>query len=370
MKYLEEFRNGEVARHIASQIHAAVRGRWAIMEVCGGQTHSIIRNGIDQMLPDGVELIHGPGCPVCVTPLEVIDRALAIASLPDVIFCSFGDMMRVPGSMDDLFQVKSRGADVRMVYSPLDAVKLARKHPEHRVVFFAIGFETTAPANAMAVLQAQALGLQNFSMLVSHVLVPPAIEAILQSPGNRVQAFLAAGHVCSVMGYREYLPLAPRYGVPIVVTGFEPLDILEGIRRTVVQLEAGETTVVNAYSRVVSEAGNTTAQDVLRRVFRVCDRTWRGIGLIPASGWRLADEFASFDAEQAFDVSRIHAVESPLCQSGLVLQGKLKPNHCHAFGKECTPRKPLGATMVSSEGTCAAYYNSGRFLPVSQVAQV
>ncbi|MCU0228437.1 MAG: hydrogenase formation protein HypD [Bryobacterales bacterium] len=368
MKYLEEFRDGQAARRMAAEIHAVTRGEWAIMEVCGGQTHSILRNGIDQMLPAGVELIHGPGCPVCVTPLEVIDRALAIASLPDVIFCSFGDMMRVPGSTSDLFQVKSRGGDVRMVYSPLDAVTLARKHPARRVVFFAIGFETTAPANAMAVLQAQRLGLRNFFMLVSHVLAPPAMEAILQSPGNRVRAFLAAGHVCSVMGYHEYLPLASRYGVPMVVTGFEPLDILEGIRRAVLQLEAGRAEVENAYPRVVTEAGNLPAQEVLRRVFTVCDRTWRGIGTIARSGWRLADAFADFDAEQVFEVRDIHATESPLCQSGLVLQGKLKPNQCAAFGHECTPRKPLGATMVSSEGACAAYYNSGRFQPRAQPA--
>jgi hydrogenase expression/formation protein HypD len=367
MKYLEEFRDGAVAQRMASEIHAATHGQWAIMEVCGGQTHSIIRNGIDQMLPDGIELIHGPGCPVCVTPLQMIDRALAIASLPEVIFCSFGDMLRVPGSTEDLFQVKSRGGDVRIVYSPLDAVKLAKRHPERRVVFFAIGFETTAPANAMAVRQARALGLENFSMLVSHVLVPPAIEAILQSPGNRVQAFLAAGHVCTVMGFHEYLPLTARYAVPVTVTGFEPLDILEGIRRTVRQLESGEARVENAYERVVSEQGNPAAQQVLREVFTVCDRTWRGIGHIPASGWRLSDEFAAYDAERIFDVGGIHAIESPLCQSGLVLQGKLKPNQCPAFGKECTPRKPLGATMVSSEGACAAYYNSGRFLPASQV---
>lgn len=370
MKYLEEFRDGSVAGRIATEIRTVTRGHWAIMEVCGGQTHSIIRNGIDQMLPDGVELIHGPGCPVCVTPLEVIDRALAIAAMPKVIFCSFGDMLRVPGSREDLLHVKSRGGDVRIVYSPLDAVKLAQRHPEKQVVFFAIGFETTAPANAMAVMQAERLGLRNFSVLVSHVLVPPAIEAILQSPGNRVQAFLAAGHVCSVMGYHEYLPIADRYQVPITVTGFEPLDILEGIRRTVLQLESGEARVENAYERVVSEEGNLVAQKVLQQVFTVCDRSWRGIGSIPNSGWRLSDAFAGFDAERIFDVSAIHAEESAICQSGLVLQGRLKPHQCPAFGKECTPRKPLGATMVSSEGACAAYYNNGRFLPVSDLASV
>lgn len=368
MRYLEEFRDGPIARRLANEIAEVVRGEWAIMEVCGGQTHSIIRNGIDQMLPPGVELIHGPGCPVCVTPLETIDRALAIAAQPGVIFCSFGDMLRVPGSREDLFQVKSRGADVRVVYSPLDAVKLAERFPERRVVFFAIGFETTAPANAMAVLQAQQLGLKNFFLLVSHVLVPPALEAILSSPGNRVQAFLAAGHVCTVMGYHEYLPIASRYGVPITVTGFEPLDVLEGIRRTVMQLEAGTARVENAYERIVTEPGNDAAQRVLQRVFRVCDRAWRGIGVIPASGWRLAEEFKNFDAEREFDVSDVRTEESPICQSGLVLQGKLKPYECPAYGKECTPRKPLGATMVSSEGACAAYYNSGRFVPGSELA--
>lgn len=367
MRYLTEFRDGPTARRLATEIHSITRGDWAIMEVCGGQTHSIIRNGIDQMLPPNIELIHGPGCPVCVTPLEVIDRALAIAALPNVIFCSFGDMLRVPGSREDLLQVKSRGGDVRVVYSPLDAIKLAQKYPEKQVVFFAIGFETTAPANAMAVLQAQRLGLTNFSLLVSHVLVPPAIEAILQSSSCRVQAFLAAGHVCSVMGYHEYFPITDRYQVPIVVTGFEPLDILEGIRRTVMQLEGGEARVENAYERIVCEEGNPVAQSILNQVFTVCDRAWRGIGTIPNSGWKLSPAFSAFDAEQIFDVSGIFAEESTLCKSGLVLQGKLKPHECPAFGKECTPRKPLGATMVSAEGACAAYYNNGRFIPVEDL---
>ena len=367
MRYLTEFRDGPTAQRLAAEIHSITHGQWAIMEVCGGQTHSIIRNGIDQMLPSNIELIHGPGCPVCVTPLEVIDRALAIAATPNVIFCSFGDMLRVPGSREDLFQVKSRGGDVRVVYSPLDAVKLAQKHRAKKVVFFAIGFETTAPANAMAVLQAKQLGLTNFSVLVSHVLVPPAIEAIMNSPNCRVQAFLAAGHVCSVMGYSEYFPIADRYRVPLVVTGFEPLDILEGIRRTVLQLERGEGKVENAYERIVSEEGNVVARGILTQVFTVCDRTWRGIGSIPNSGWKLAPAFAEFDAECVFDVSGISAEESPLCKSGLVLQGKLKPNECPAFGKDCTPRKPLGATMVSSEGACAAYYNNGRFVPVEDL---
>ena len=361
MKHLAEYRDAETARRLAAEIDRIVTRPWAIMEVCGGQTHSIIRNGIDQLLPAEpgrrVEMIHGPGCPVCVTPLETIDKALAIAARPEVIFCSFGDMLRVPGSRENLFQVKGCGGDVRVVYSPLDAVKLARQHPDREVVFLAIGFETTAPANAMAVKLAKEQGIDNFSMLVSHVLVPPAIEAIMRSPGNRVNAFLAAGHVCSVMGTWQYPPLAARFGVPIVVTGFEPLDLLEGIRRAVVQLEAGKAEAENAYPRVVSERGNEEAQRVIAEVFAPTDRAWRGIGVIPASGWRLADAYREFDAERRFGVEGITAIESPLCKSGEVLRGTLKPDQCPAFGKECTPRTPLGATMVSSEGACAAYYN-------------
>ncbi|MEZ5418070.1 MAG: hydrogenase formation protein HypD [Vicinamibacterales bacterium] len=362
MKYLDEFRNAGVAKAIAADIHRITTRPWAIMEVCGGQTHAIIRNGIDQLLPEGIELIHGPGCPVCVTPLEVIDQALAIAARPEVTFCSFGDMLRVPGSRKDLFQVKSEGGDVRVVYSPLDAVALAEKLPDRQVVFFGIGFETTAPANAMAVHLAKARRLANFSMLVSHVLVPPAIAAIMAAPACRVQAFLAAGHVCCVMGLHQYPALVERYHVPIVATGFEPLDILEGIRRAIRQLEAGEARVENAYERVVTMAGNVPAQRMLAEVFAVTDRTWRGIGPIPGSGWRLADGYRDFDAAHRFDVSDIRTVESPLCRSGEVLQGALKPNQCPAFGKACTPRTPLGATMVSSEGACAAYYHYGRFL--------
>ncbi|WP_328332474.1 MULTISPECIES: hydrogenase formation protein HypD [unclassified Streptomyces] len=360
MKYLDEFSNPDLAKRLIDQIHAATTRPWAMMEVCGGQTHSIIRHGIDQLLPEGVELIHGPGCPVCVTPLEIIDRALAIAARPGVIFCSFGDMLRVPGSSQDLFSVKSAGGDVRVVYSPLDALKLARENPDREVVFFGIGFETTAPANAMTVYQAKRLGVRNFSLLVSHVLVPPAISAIMESATCRVQAFLAAGHVCSVMGTAEYPPLAEKYRVPIVVTGFEPLDILEGIRRTVVQLEEGRHEVENAYSRAVREEGNLPAMEMLRDVFEVTDRTWRGIGMIPRSGWRLAPGYAEFDAEQRFDVTGIHTAESSLCRSGEVLQGLIKPHECAAFGKECTPRNPLGATMVSSEGACAAYHTYRR----------
>ena len=361
MKYLDEFRDGDLARRIADDIARITTRPWAIMEVCGGQTHAIIRHGIDQILPEAIELIHGPGCPVCVTPLEVIDQALAIAARPGVIFCSFGDMLRVPGSGRDLFQVKSEGGDVRVVYSPLDAVQLARVHPDREVVFFGIGFETTAPANAMAVHVARQEGLRNFSMLVSHVLVPPAITAIMTSPRNRVQAFLAAGHVCAVMGLRGYPALAERFHVPIVVTGFEPIDVLEGIRCAVRQLEAGEARVENAYARVVSDDGNLVAQRMLAEVFAVSDRTWRGIGAIPASGWRLADAYRDFDAAVRFDVAGIRTAESALCRSGEVLQGALKPNQCPAFGTTCTPRTPLGATMVSGEGACAAYYHYGRF---------
>ena len=361
MKHLAEYRDAEKAKRLAAEIHRVATRPWAIMEVCGGQTHSIIRNGVDQLLPPEVELIHGPGCPVCVTPLETIDRALTIAAKPGVIFCSFGDMLRVPGSRDNLFAVKAAGGDVRVVYSPLDAVKLAHAHPDREVVFLAIGFETTAPANAMAVKLASQQGLKNFSVLVSHVLVPPAIEAIMRSPGNRVNAFLAAGHVCSVMGTWQYPPLAERFRVPIVVTGFEPLDLLEGIRRTVLQLEQGRHELENAYARVVTERGNEPAQAVLAEVFEPVDRAWRGIGVIPASGWRLADAYRDFDAEIRFAVTDVMAEESPLCKSGEVLRGTLKPNQCPAFGKECTPRTPLGATMVSSEGACAAYYHFGRF---------
>jgi hydrogenase expression/formation protein HypD len=369
MKYLTEFRDGELARALAGEIHSIATRPWKIMEVCGGQTHSIIRNGIDQMLPAGIEMVHGPGCPVCVTPLELIDKALAVAAQPGVIFCSFGDMLRVPGTERDLFQVKGEGGDVRVVYSPLDAVELAARTPDKQVVFFGVGFETTAPANAMSVRMAKQRGLRNFSVLVSHVLVPPAIEAIMSSPGNQVQAFLAAGHVCSVMGYRQYPPLAAKYGIPIVVTGFEPLDLLEGIRRAVKQLEAGEHEVENAYERVVTFEGNQPAQKLLAEVFEVTDRAWRGIGTIPKSGWRLSPEYREFDAEDRFQITGIHSQESPLCRSGDVLRGAIKPAECGAFGKECTPRHPLGATMVSSEGACAAYYNYGRFLPADELAK-
>jgi hydrogenase expression/formation protein HypD len=367
MKYLDEFRNGEIAQSLAREIRRVTTRPWKIMEVCGGQTHSIIRNGIDQLLPADIEMVHGPGCPVCVTPLEIIDQALAIAAQPGVIFCSFGDMLRVPGSEKDLFRIRGEGGDVRIVYSPLDAVQIARQNPDKQVVFFGVGFETTAPANAMAVHVARQHGLKNFSALISHVLVPPAIAAIMQSPRNSIQAFLAAGHVCSVMGYHQYPALTERFRIPIVITGFEPLDILEGIRRSIQQLEAGEARVDNAYERIVTFEGNLPAQKLLDQVFEIVDRAWRGIGVIPASGWQLRPEYREFDAEHRFQVSGIHTVESPLCHSGEVLQGILKPNQCPAFGKECTPRKPLGATMVSSEGACAAYYNYGRFISADQL---
>jgi hydrogenase expression/formation protein HypD len=364
MKSIDEFRDEELVRAALDELRRVTADEWTLMEVCGGQTHSIVRFGLDRLLPEGIELVHGPGCPVCVTPLELVDKSLIIAARPDVIFCSFGDMLRVPGSHDDLFRVKSRGGDVRVVYSPLDALKLAVENPDRQVVFFAIGFETTAPANAMAVLQAERQGIGNFSMLVSHVRVPPAITAILESPSNRVQAFLAAGHVCTVMGYWEYEPLAEKYGVPIVVTGFEPLDIVKGILEAVRRLEAGRAGVENAYERVVTRQGNQIAQKIIAQVFEETDRKWRGIGQIPGSGWKLRDAYRDFDAELRFDVADIQVQEPEVCISGLVLQGVKKPHECPAFGRECRPEHPLGATMVSSEGACAAYYQYGRYREV------
>lgn len=360
MKYVSEFRDPALVERGLEAIRQSLSRPWVLMEICGGQTHAIVRSGLDQMLPSEIELVHGPGCPVCVTPLEQIDKALAIASQPGVIFTSYGDMLRVPGSGGDLFSVRAAGGDVRVVYSPLDAVRLAEQNPDHQVVFFAIGFETTAPANAMSVLQAKAKGLENYSVLVSHVRVPPAMRAILGSPTNRVQGFLAAGHVCAVMGYWEYPPIAETYGVPIVVTGFEPLDIIQGILATVRQLERGENKVGNAYARAVTEEGNRPAQTMIRRVFREIDRKWRGIGTIPMSGWALSEEFKAFDAEERFQVEDIAPQESPLCIAGQILQGMKKPSDCSAFGRECTPEHPLGATMVSAEGACAAYYRYGR----------
>src|ERR1700726_1348831 len=362
MKYLDEYRNEAVAQKIVDEIRRTVTRPWVLMEVCGGQTHSIVKYGIDRLLPSEIELVHGPGCPVCVTSLEMIDKAHAIAQRPDVIFCSFGDMLRVPGSKDDLLILKSRGADVRVVYSPIDCLKIARANPDKRIVFFAIGFETTAPSNAMSVWQAKQQGIKNFSVLVSHVLVPPSIASILQSPLNRVQGFLGQGHVCTVMGYREYEPIAERFRVPIVITGFEPLDILEGVLMTVRQLELGKWEVENQYPRVVKREGNLTAQDLVNKVFEISDRKWRGVGSIPKSGYKLRYEFRDHDAERIFEVEGIDTREPDICISGLVLRGVKKPHDCPAFGKQCTPEHPLGATMVSAEGACAAYYAYGRHL--------
>lgn len=362
MKYVSEYRDAELVRGVLAEIKRTVTQPWVIMEICGGQTHAIVRHGLDQLLPSEIELVHGPGCPVCVTPLALIDKALAIASQPNVIFTSYGDMLRVPGSSHDLFAIRAAGGDVRVVYSPLDAVKIAQDNPDKEVVFFAIGFETTAPANAMSVLQARRLGLTNYSVLVSHVRVPPAMHAILGSTHNRVQGFLAAGHVCAVMGYWEYPAIAKRYKTPIVVTGFEPLDIAQGILETVQLLEAGQFTVGNAYARAVTRAGNQAAQQVIAQAFRECDRNWRGIGMIPQSGWCLRPELSDFDAERRFNVAAIQPQESSLCIAGQILQGLKKPHDCSAFGIQCTPENPLGATMVSSEGACAAYYKYGRHL--------
>jgi hydrogenase expression/formation protein HypD len=362
MKYLDEYRDQSLAEKILAEIRHEVTRPWVLMEVCGGQTHSIVKYGLDRLLPEEVELVHGPGCPVCVTSLEMIDKAHAIASRPDVIFCSFGDMLRVPGSESDLLVLKSRGADIRVVYSPIDCLKIARAHPDKKVVFFAIGFETTAPANAMAVWQAQQQGIKNFSVLVSHVLVPPAIASILQSPLNRVQGFLGPGHVCTVMGYEEYFPIAARFKVPIVITGFEPIDLLEGVLMTVRQLEQGRAEVENQYPRVVKREGNRGAQDLVNQVFEVCDRKWRGVGSIPKSGYKLRWELREHDAERIFEVKEIDTKEPEICISGLVLKGVKKPHHCPAFGTLCTPEHPLGATMVSAEGACAAYYAYGRHL--------
>jgi hydrogenase expression/formation protein HypD len=360
VKYIDEYRDAGGARQYAALLAEIARRPWTIMEVCGGQTHTIVRYGLDELLPDCVTLVHGPGCPVCVTPLELIEKAIQIAARPDVIFCSFGDMLRVPGRDRDLLSVKATGGDVRIVYSPLDAVRIARENPDHEVVFFAVGFETTAPANAMAVFQAKRDRIANFSLLVSHVLVPPAIEAILRSPNNRIQAFLAAGHVCTVMGYAEYEPIAVKFKIPIVVTGFEPLDILQGITMCVRQLEEGRAEVENQYTRSVQREGNIAARDLIQRVFEVGSRRWRGIGEIPASGLRLTAPYAAFDAETRFGVSDQCIDEPAECQSGQILQGILKPFECAAFGTRCTPEHPLGATMVSSEGACAAYYKYRR----------
>jgi len=360
MQFVDEFRDEQLVHNVLAEIRRTITRPWVIMEICGGQTHALLHYGLDQMLPPEIELVHGPGCPVCVTSLELIDQALAIAAQPGVIFTSFGDMLRVPGSNGDLFSVRASGGQVRVVYSPLDAVKIAMDNPDKEVVFFAIGFETTGPANAMSVIQAQTLGLKNYSVLVSQVCVPPAMHAILGSPNNRVQGFLAAGHVSTIMGYWEYPPIAEKYKVPIVVTGFEPLDLVQGILSVVRQLEKGTHEVQNAYSRAVTYEGNKAAQAILQKVYEPCDRNWRGIGKIPLSGWRLRDAYRDFDAEKRFQVGGIQTKESDICIAGLVLQGLKKPPECPAFGVLCTPQNPLGATMVSSEGACAAYYRYGR----------
>ncbi|HSG01946.1 MAG TPA: hydrogenase formation protein HypD [Vicinamibacterales bacterium] len=360
MRFIDEYRDAAAARGYADALARITTRPWTLMEVCGGQTHAIVKFGVDELLPDTVTLVHGPGCPVCVTPLELIEKAIEIASMPDVIFCSFGDMLRVPGRSRDLLSVKASGGDVRIVYSPLDAVALARRHPDKQVVFFAVGFETTAPANAMAVFQAAGQGLDNFSILVSHVLVPPAIEAILSSPETRVQGFLAAGHVCTVMGYTEYEPIAARYRVPIVVTGFEPLDILQGVYMCVKQLEEGRAEVENQYARAVRRDGNVPAQQLVSEVFRVVPRKWRGVGEIPESGLSLTTRFEAYDAETRFGVAHHTADEPGECISGLIMQGLKKPHECPVFATRCTPERPLGATMVSSEGACAAYYRYRR----------
>jgi hydrogenase expression/formation protein HypD len=353
------FRDPVIAKKLVSEIERVCTQSWNIMEVCGGQTHSIIQYGIDQLLPC-IRLIHGPGCPVCVTPLAYIDKALAIAQLPNIIFCSFGDMLRVPGSNLDLLSVKAQGADVRIVYSPLDVVKIAQENPSREIVFFAVGFETTAPTTALAALHARKLGLKNFSLLTCHVCVPPIMRALLSSKDCQVEGFLAAGHVCAIMGYHQYHSIAQQYRVPIVVTGFEPVDVLQGIYQCVQQLEAGRFQVENAYSRVVKEQGNTAAQRAMQQVFITVDRSWRGLGEIPQSGLMLAPEFAAWNAEHKFNVQAINSQEPKACRSGDVLQGLITPHQCAEFGKTCTPEHPLGATMVSSEGACAAYYRYRR----------
>ena len=357
MKYLKEYRDPEVVKDLLDQIKNTATQPWKIMEVCGGQTHSLVKNGILDLLPKDVEMIHGPGCPVCVTPLNMIDKAIYLAEEKDVILCSFGDMLRVPGSQKSLLQAKANGADIRILYSPLEAVKLAQENPEREVVFFAVGFETTAPANALSVIQASSLGLKNYSILTSHVLVPPAIEAVMDDEESNIQAFLAAGHVCTIMGINEYYPLVEKYKIPMVVTGFEPVDLLQGILMTVQQLEKGEAKLENQYSRVVHENGNPQAIKAIQQVFGVTNREWRGIGTIPMSGYELIPAYAAYDANLKFKVAIPIAKESAECIAGLVLKGIKKPNECPQFGKKCTPEMPLGAPMVSSEGACAAYYH-------------
>ena len=360
MKYLTEYRDISIAKKVLEKIERSTTRSWNIMEICGGQTHSLVKNGILSVLPEEIQMLHGPGCPVCVTPLHLIDKAVYLAEQEDVILCSFGDMLRVPGSEKSLLEVKAQGGDVRVVYSPLDAVRIATENPEKEVVFFAVGFETTAPANALSVLHAAKKGLKNYSALLSHVLVPPAIKALMEDPEAEIDAFLAAGHVCSVMGYWQYQPLAAKYQIPIVVTGFEPLDLLQGILAAVKQLEVGKHIVENKYTRYVTREGNKEAQKIINRVFEEGDQMWRGIGIIPDSGWHLKKEFEMFDANKKFQIATGNIQESKVCIAGNIMKGKSKPPDCPAFGKECTPSTPLGAPMVSSEGACAAYFNYGK----------
>jgi hydrogenase expression/formation protein HypD len=357
MKYISEYRNPEKVRELIEEIKQTVTQPWSIMEVCGGQTHGLVKNGILAMLPDEVTMVHGPGCPVCVTPLHLIDKAIYLAEEKGVILCSYGDMLRVPGSKKSLLQAKAEGADIRILYSPLDAVKIAKENPDREVVFFAVGFETTAPANALSIVHAAKLQIQNYSILVSHVLVPPAIEAVMNDEETAVDAFLAAGHVMTIMGFEDYIPLTTKYKVPIVITGFEPVDLLQGILLTLRQLESGKHELENQYSRVAFEKGNLAAQKTIESVFRVGDQVWRGIGEIPSSGFRLRPEYLAYDAEQKFNINIEKAKESEDCIAGQVLKGIKKPSECPMFGKVCNPENPLGAPMVSSEGACAAYYH-------------
>lgn len=357
MKYLNEYRDRDAVEKVLKEIHKVAKGSWNIMEVCGGQTHSLVKNGILDLLPSNIRMIHGPGCPVCVTPVSLIDKAIFLAEEKGAILCSFGDMLRVPGSKGSLLEAKARGADIRILYSPLEAVNLAKDNPEREVVFFAVGFETTAPANALSVVHASKLGLKNYSILASHVLVPPAIEAIMTDEMTNIQGFLAAGHVCTIMGYHEYFPIAEKYKIPLVVTGFEPLDLVQGILMVAELLEKGDTSVQNQYTRMVTREGNEKAQSIIKDVFEVSDRAWRGIGTIPQSGYEVRAQYAAFDAKKKFTINIPEAPENPMCISGDIMKGIKKPFECPAFGKECTPENPLGAPMVSSEGACAAYYH-------------
>jgi hydrogenase expression/formation protein HypD len=357
MKHLSEYRDGALAQELLDDIKAIVTRPWTLMEVCGGQTHSLVKNGILKMLPNEITMVHGPGCPVCVTPIHIIDEAIELSQKPNVILCSFGDMLRVPGTQLSLLEAKAGGADVRMVYSPLEAVKIARENPDKEVVFFAVGFETTAPANALSVIQASKQRISNYSILTSHVLVPPAMEAILSDPETKVNAFLAAGHVCTIMGYNEYDPIAEKYKVPIVVTGFEPIDLLQGIYMAVKQLESGVAKVENQYIRYVQREGNLYAKQAIDEVFAISDREWRGIGTIPNSGWEVNEAYRFYDARNKFNLVEVASEDNTTCIAGEIMKGKKKPFDCPHFGKACTPEKPMGSPMVSSEGACAAYYH-------------